>query len=93
MQHTKLRSPNCLDYFGVRQLEFLPPNFSTTTLEGYRYVLIQLSIKWITENLKGRFYADTYHSTSSGNKKSYTTFGFELDSELTLFLIACPYSQ
>ena len=49
-------------------------------------------IKWIEQNLRGRFYVGkTVAVSNSNNIDNMTKVGFEEAKELYYFTLACPY--
>lgn len=57
----------------------------------FAYNLENTLVKWITENLKGRFYVGVgVNITESGNTEQVTKIGFEDTKELSYFTLACP---
>ena len=86
MKQTKV---NPLRVFDVRRVEFCPPYFETTVFP-LRYNVKEAISEWIEDNLSGRYYVGktvTGHKTINSNVK----IGFENNSELSYFLLACPH--
>jgi hypothetical protein len=87
----KLKEPNALNFFGLRRATVPPPHFEYILLPPM-YNLDQTLIKWIEQNLKGRFYVGkTVAVSNSNNIENMTKVGFEEAKELSYFTLACPY--
>jgi hypothetical protein len=84
---------NNLDLLNERQLDFLPPHFSIFYIDDkIMFANKEIILNWIRTKLKGRF--SLLKSVGIGSdQKSRSTFtvGFENPSELTYFIIACPF--
>lgn len=88
----KIEDPNPLDFFGVRQLSVAPPHFEYIDIDTFSYNIEGTIIKWITENLRGRFYVGNGKILDSENQyKKVVKIGFEEPKELSFFTLACPY--
>lgn len=84
--------PNPLNYFDIRQVEFAPPHFRYTTLSVYNPQLFRKINSWIKNNLNNRYYIGQDIGLDHNNTIIYTTkIGFELEKELSFFMIACPH--
>jgi hypothetical protein len=82
---------NPLNVYEIRRVEFCPPYFETAILTQ-RYQLRQSIDEWIYNNLAGRFYVGQEVIAEEGTSLQHTTVvGFETPSELTLFMLGCPY--
>ena len=82
---------NPLDVLEVRRLEFCPIYFETHEF-SFRYNIHQSIVSWIDDNLSGRYYIGKNVSIDENNAmKSSIKLGFEKPSELSHFLLACPY--
>jgi len=87
-----IKEPNPLNFFGVRQVQILPPHFVTLTIDTHLYNLEGTIVKWITENLKNRFYVGQKVLLDNDNKfQRLIEIGFEEAKELSYFSLACPY--
>ena len=87
----KLKEPNALNFFEVRKANLPPPYFEYILLPT-RYNLEQSLVKWIEQNLKGRFYVGKTVAVSNSNGiENMTKVGFEEAKELSYFTLACPY--
>ena len=83
--------PNKLDYYGVRQPHRPTPHFEYIYLPQ-RYNLEITIQKWISLNLKGRFYVGKGVHIDQTNKISESLkVGFEEPKELSYFTLACPH--
>lgn len=87
--HPKIKNPNHLDYYGTRELAYLPSHFVTCDV-SYDYSSLKENKQWITENLNGRFYINKRIFPYDDGNQTRLLIGFENESELTLFLIAKP---
>ena len=73
-------------------LEILFLNNSTSILKYIVYNIENTISKWITDNLKGRFYVGkAMHITDSNSMDEALKIGFEEPKELSYFTLACPY--
>jgi len=91
-QFRKIEDPNPLDFYGVRQMNVAPPHFQYINIEPFSYNLEGTVVRWIKENLKGRFYVDKTTILDSKNQfKHVIKIGFEEPKELSFFTLACPY--
>lgn len=87
-----IKSPNCLNFYGFRQREIPPPYFNYTFIKQRAFNLKSTYTKWIMNNLKGRFYiGETQEINSDGKHSKIIKVGFEDPTELTFFILACPY--
>ena len=85
----RLSNPNVLDYFNAQRLLAQPPHFHYVTL-GTSKMHVQ---KWITENVRGRYYLDYKYQDPMKLKESMQLcVGFEDPKEMTYFLLTCPYT-
>ena len=82
---------NPLEVFKVRRVEFCPPYFEQHTFPT-RYNLSQAMIEWIEHNMAGRFYiGSALELDDQSNIRSSTKVAFEKLSEMSYFMLACPY--
>lgn len=89
---TQLKEPNPLNFYEARQVKVLPPHFQSINLGATIYNLEDTICKWITTNLKGRFYCSRSISLTSDNQLNQTIkVGFEEPKELSYFTLACPH--
>ena len=89
---TKIKEPNPLNFYDARQLKVLPPHFESIVIDMRIYNLEKTIVKWIRQNLKGRFFIGNVVSLSSDNQyHSGIKVGFEEPKELSYFTLACPY--
>jgi len=69
-----------------------PPYFESMSLNMQPYNLEKTIIKWIVENLRGRFYVGTITELNSDNQfVKVVKVAFEDPKELSYFTLACPY--
>lgn len=88
----KKGKPNPLNYFNIQQVEFSPPHFRYTTINSYNPQLFKKINTWIKDNLNNRYYIGQDIGLDHNNTIIYTTkIGFELEKELSFFMIACPF--
>ena len=82
---------NALDILDKRQVDVIPPHFSKMKVsEGDIYY--ENIENWIRSKLNGRFFIKRYPNLNNdGRVKSSTFVGFEIESEMTYFILACPY--
>jgi hypothetical protein len=84
---------NYLDLLNKRRLNYLPEHFLQSKLQDKDFfVNCDKILSWIRCNLKGRFSLVSIPMISNNEKlKSEYVIAFENHSELTYFLLACPY--
>jgi len=83
--------PNRLEVFSCRKTECPPPHFEYIKIP-LRYNLQDSISKWISENLRGRFYIG--RAVNINDLRSVETVlkvGFEEPKELSYFTLACPH--
>lgn len=89
-----VKTPNHLNFFNLRRSNVPPPWFEYIEIP-MTYNFEDTFVKWITKNLKGRFYISK--SLSLSEKDSSTAvetklkIGFEEPKELSYFTLACPF--
>lgn len=81
---------NPLELYNVRRVDFCPSYFESHNLET-TYNLRNAIESWIQDNLSGRYYIGNSIILSNSNLKQATKIGFEKSSELSYFMLACPY--
>jgi hypothetical protein len=86
----KLKEPNPLNFYGVRQVDILPVHFEVVTTP-MTYNLSESIVSWIQRNLKGRFYVGKGISTIDSQLESIIKIGFEDPKEASYFTLACPH--
>ena len=88
----KIKKPNRLNYFGVRKADAAPPHFEYITIPLH-YNLEDAVIRWIQDNLKGRFYVGRTLRLISPDRSidELLEIGFEEAKELSYFTLACPH--
>lgn len=86
------RKVNPLNVYGARRVEFCPPYFEETTFEVKGYYAHRTLSDWIFKNLNGRYYVGkTATIEEDGPIKNPVKVAFEVPSELSLFMLSCPY--
>jgi len=87
----KKSNPNALNFFNIRRTEVPCPHFECVTIP-LRYNIEDSLSKWITENLKGRFYLGKAASLDAkGQIETVLKIGFEDAKECSYFTLACPH--
>lgn len=87
----KKHEPSALNFFELRRTKVPPPWFEYINIP-MRYNLEASITKWITENLKGRFYVGkSVMLTDGGNIDTVLKIGFEEPKECSYFTLACPH--
>ena len=87
----KIKKPNLLDFFHVRQPNSLPDYFEYINIP-LQYNLEDSISRWIRHNLKGRFYVGHNCVINRDNKlQEVLQVGFEDAKELSYFTLACPH--
>lgn len=82
----KYSEPNPLTVFGLRELDYCPPHF--TTLDFELKTTDKNISDWIWSNLSGRFwYSDYYYKNSEGVLNMCKRVGFEIPSEASMFAL------
>ena len=86
----KVKEPNPYNLFEIRRLKLPSPHCEFINLP-LKYNLEQSLVKWITENLKGRFYVGRSMTLrTAGGVETVCKVGFEDPKELSYFTLACP---
>ena len=89
---TQLKEPNPLNFYAARKVSVLPPHFQSINLGISIYNLEDTICKWISNNLKGRYYCSRSISLNSENQLNQTIkVGFEEPKEVSYFTLACPH--
>lgn len=87
----KIKKPNALDFFNLRQPNSAPPHFEYILIP-MQYNLEKTISRWISENLKGRFFVGKGLNINQSNKPVESLkIGFEDPKELSYFTLACPH--
>jgi hypothetical protein len=84
----KLKQPNPLNYFKVRNTQYLPRHFEVVSLP-ISYNMESSIEKWIFENLKNRYYVSREKTRTFGHNN--IKVGFEDPKEASYFMLACPH--
>lgn len=86
----KIKKPNILDFYEIRQ-SFTPPLHFVYINIPLQYNLEETIIRWIKNNLKGRFYVGQgLYLNKEDNIDTALKIGFEEPKELSYFTLACP---
>lgn len=81
---------NPLEVLNKRKVDHIVPHFSTTKVSDF-YFDNELE-EWIRQKLKGRyFYTKCLDAKEDSKLKTISMVGFENHSEMTYFLLACPF--
>lgn len=87
----KKHQPNYLNFFEIRRAKVPPPWYEYVNIP-IKYNLEASVSKWITENLKGRFYiGKSITISASGQIETILKIGFENTKECSYFTLACPH--
>lgn len=87
----KLKEPNPLTFFDLRQLKVAPAHFEYITIP-VKYNLEQSVARWIEKHQKGRFYVGMSTALDQSNQiQKVLKIGFENHKELSYFTLACPF--
>jgi|TARA_B100000123_G_scaffold260860_1_gene227589 hypothetical protein len=82
--------PNALNFFGIRRMEVPPKHFEYIVIEQKYNLEISLD-KWITQNLRGKYYLGSTLAVGQVNGlDTRLKVGFEDAKELSYFTLACP---
>tara|TARA_B100000925_G_C21948749_1_gene447955 strand:+ start:146 stop:424 length:279 start_codon:yes stop_codon:yes gene_type:complete len=82
--------PNVLNFFGIRKMKVPPPHFEYMVIPQKYNLEVSLD-KWITQNLRGRYYLGTTLAVAEINGlDTRLKVGFEDAKELSYFTLACP---
>lgn len=88
----RIQEPNPLNFYGIRKMRILPPHFESIDINIRLYNLEQTIVKWITDNLKGRFFVGNTTILDENNQyQKVIRVGFEDPKELSFFTLACPH--
>lgn len=91
MTSIKIKDPNPLDFFNLRQPKKPPPHFEYINIP-MSYNLEHVISKWILYHLKSRFYVGKGIFINRENKiLDCLKIGFEDPKELSYFTLACPH--
>lgn len=86
----KIKEPNALNYYDMRQVDILPPHFEVITTP-MTYNIDDSIASWVQRNLKGRFYVGRGVVIVDGKIESAVKIGFEDPKEASYFALACPH--
>ena len=83
-------NPNVLNFFGIRKMKVPHPHFEYMVIPQKYNLEVSLD-KWITQNLRGRYYLGTTLAVAEVNGlDTRLKVGFEDAKELSYFTLACP---
>jgi hypothetical protein len=87
------KSINPLNIHKVRRAVFCPPYFESMTLSlGYRHSGSTAMHNWIHTNMSGRYFiGDVITVDDNSTVITLRHVAFENPSELSLFMLSCPY--
>jgi len=86
-----MKKPNHYDFFNIRRQSVAVPHFEYVNIP-VRYNIEQSISKWITTNLKGRFYiGKSVLVNNHGDIDTVLKIGFEDHKECSYFTLACPH--
>lgn len=87
----KKHKPNPLNFFEIRRAHTPCPHFEYVSIP-LKYNLGESLSRWITENLKGRYYVGKSVMLSADGKIEIAVkVGFEDPKECSYFTLACPH--
>lgn len=87
----KIKNPNPLNFFDLRQVRFPPEHFEYVNL-SMKYNLLDSISKWIYENQKGKYFVGKSIELDANNQINVMLkVGFEDHKELSYFTLACPH--
>ena len=87
----KNKKPNPLNVFNIRKVKSAVPNFEYVNLP-IKYNLEDSLDKWISNNLRNRYYIGREVTLDHDNKLNQViTVGFEETRDLSYFMLACPH--
>lgn len=82
---------NALEVLNQRRMEIIPPHFAKMKISE-KDIYSESVENWIRAKLKGRYFVKKYPSIGNDGKVTPSTFvGFEIQSEMTHFILACPH--
>lgn len=80
---------NLLDVLKKRKLNYLPLHFKNIDIDLFDKAEIE---KWVKNKLQGRYCIVNTQKIEENNRlKNVVSIGFEDETELTYFILACPY--
>lgn len=77
---------NPLNVYGLRQLDFNPPHFTSVVIDSTSTE--KQITDWIWENLQGRFYVGPVDINEDGHYHRRIRVSFELPEELSYFSLS-----
>ena len=86
--------PPYLQIAAWRELKYIPPHFFSIIIPFIPEVTVQENInKWIRTTLEGRFFVGETSDIVNGKIARVYKIAFEEDTEVTRFILSCPYYQ
>lgn len=80
---------NLLDILKKRKLNYSPLHFKKIEIDLFDKTNIE---EWVKNKLHGRYYIVNTQKVDKNNRlKNIVEIGFEDESELTYFILACPH--
>lgn len=80
---------NLLDVLKKRKLNYLPIHFKNIEIDLFDKAQIE---EWVKNKLQGRYCIVNTQKIEENNRlKNVVSIGFEDETELTYFILACPY--
>lgn len=87
----KTKEANALNFYEARRLQSPLEHFESINLP-VKYNLEDSLARWITDNLKNRFFIIKTLDVDNNNEvRNILSVGFEDPKELSYFTLACPY--
>jgi len=89
----KQKNVNPLNVHKVRRAAFCPPYFESALLPSLSRVGMPREIDdWVYKNMTGRYFIGrTVNTTDTGSISVVPYIAFENPSELSIFMLSCPY--
>lgn len=81
---------NPLNIFGVRKVHYNPPHFAKVKISDFELHDKKIE-QWIEKKLQSRYFISKLPTIIDNSLRSQTYIGFEDHSELSYFLLSCPY--
>lgn len=89
-----LSLPPYLQIASWRELKYIPPHFSSITIPFVPEAHVQENLmQWIRTTLEGRFFLGETSDLVEGKLSRVYKIAFEEDTEVTRFILSCPYYQ
>ena len=82
---------NALEVLNQRKVDVIPLHFSKMKISE-KEIYSESIENWIRAKLKGRYFIKKYPSIGNDGKVKPSTFvGFEIQAEMSYFILACPH--